>query len=165
MAQSPNICSNPKKFPCPALDCKYNGDNGFARKDKLTSHWKKVHQTVASTSASSSKAPRAIQPASSIAFEAGNGGRPSTQGYEAEQYISMGGNPMIRILDSVVEARSVSIPKNDIVQRHGIKRTFTEHERAEISQKRKLHSVCSECQCNKKRVSGLRALRFYRRDD
>ena len=39
-------CIDPKKakFPCPVLDCKYSGDNGFARKDKLKSPYKNVHE-------------------------------------------------------------------------------------------------------------------------
>ena len=39
-------CSNPTKeqFPCPVLWCKYSGNNGFARKDKLTSHYKNIHE-------------------------------------------------------------------------------------------------------------------------
>ena len=38
-------CTNPNKeqFPCPVLSCKYSGNNGFARKDKLKSHYKKIH--------------------------------------------------------------------------------------------------------------------------
>lgn len=37
-------CTNPKKrFPCPLPWCKYSGNNGFARKDKLNSHYKAVH--------------------------------------------------------------------------------------------------------------------------
>ena len=38
-------CLNPKtKFPCPEIDCKYGGNNGFTRKDKLKSHREKVHE-------------------------------------------------------------------------------------------------------------------------
>ena len=38
-------CLNPKtKFPCPEIGCKYGGDNGFIRKDKLKSHREKVHE-------------------------------------------------------------------------------------------------------------------------
>lgn len=39
-------CSNPTKeqFPCPVLECKYSGNNGFARKDKLKSHYKNIHE-------------------------------------------------------------------------------------------------------------------------
>ena len=40
-------CKNAKKFPCPVPYCKFAGDNnGFLRKDKLTSHFKKVHEGV-----------------------------------------------------------------------------------------------------------------------
>ena len=36
-------CLNPKtKFPCPEIGCKYSGNNGFTRKDKLKSHREKV---------------------------------------------------------------------------------------------------------------------------
>jgi len=37
-------CKAPKKFPCHVLGCKYGGENGFARKDKLKSHVKNVHE-------------------------------------------------------------------------------------------------------------------------
>ena len=39
-------CTSPKKFqfPCPVPWCKYNGNNGFARKDKLKSHYKNIHE-------------------------------------------------------------------------------------------------------------------------
>ncbi len=37
-------CTNPPKFPCPVLGCKYGGDNGFTREDKLKSHHRNVHQ-------------------------------------------------------------------------------------------------------------------------
>ena len=41
-------CLNPKiKFPCTYIDCKYGGNNGFTRKDKLKSHREKVHEKVA----------------------------------------------------------------------------------------------------------------------
>ena len=35
-------CINPKSFECPVLSCKYH-QQGFTRKDKLTSHIQKVH--------------------------------------------------------------------------------------------------------------------------
>ncbi len=37
-------CTNAIKYPCPILGCKYGGDNGFTRKDKLQSHQRNVHQ-------------------------------------------------------------------------------------------------------------------------
>ena len=39
-------CTNPNKeqFPCPVVWCKYSGDNGFARKDKLKSHYRNIHE-------------------------------------------------------------------------------------------------------------------------
>ncbi len=37
-------CKAPKKFPCHVLGCKYGGENGFAREDKLKSHVKNVHE-------------------------------------------------------------------------------------------------------------------------
>lgn len=41
-------CLNPKtKFPCPEIGCKYGGNNGFTRKDKLKSHREKVHEKSA----------------------------------------------------------------------------------------------------------------------
>ena len=36
-------CIAPKRFPCPAIGCKYSGENGFARKDKLKSHYQSMH--------------------------------------------------------------------------------------------------------------------------
>ena len=39
-----NHCTNPAKFECPELGCKYNGEgNGFTRKDKLAAHKKAMH--------------------------------------------------------------------------------------------------------------------------
>ena len=52
-------CTSPSKpFSCPIPWCKYSGDNGFARKDKLSSHYKTLHAgtTVPGTAA------RAIKP-------------------------------------------------------------------------------------------------------
>ena len=37
-------CENPPNFPCQVLGCKYGGENGFVRKDKLKSHYKNVHE-------------------------------------------------------------------------------------------------------------------------
>lgn len=39
-------CTSPNKqsFPCPEPWCKYSGSNGFARKDKLKSHYQNVHE-------------------------------------------------------------------------------------------------------------------------
>ena len=39
-------CTNPNKeqFPCPVVWCKYSGNNGFARKDKLKSHYRNIHE-------------------------------------------------------------------------------------------------------------------------
>ena len=39
-------CTKPDKeqFPCPVIWCKYSGNNGFARKDKLKSHYKNIHE-------------------------------------------------------------------------------------------------------------------------
>lgn len=40
-------CKNAKKFPCTVPYCKFAGDNnGFLRKDKLTSHFNRVHKGV-----------------------------------------------------------------------------------------------------------------------
>lgn len=43
-------CTEPSRYPCSVFNCKYSGNNGFLRKDKLKSHYQKVHagQTVAS---------------------------------------------------------------------------------------------------------------------
>ncbi len=39
-------CTNPQstKHGCQIIGCKYSGNNGFARKDKLTSHYKNMHE-------------------------------------------------------------------------------------------------------------------------
>ena len=37
-------CKYRTKYPCNVIGCKYNGDNGFARKDKLMSHSNNVHK-------------------------------------------------------------------------------------------------------------------------
>lgn len=37
-------CENPPNFSCQVLGCKYGGENGFARKDKLKSHYRNVHE-------------------------------------------------------------------------------------------------------------------------
>lgn len=36
-------CLKPKTFPCDVIGCKYGGENGFTRKDKLSDHRRKVH--------------------------------------------------------------------------------------------------------------------------
>lgn len=36
-------CLRPKKFACNVLGCKYSGDNGFIRHDKLLSHKRNMH--------------------------------------------------------------------------------------------------------------------------
>lgn len=60
-------CLNPNIFPCPVLWCKYSGVNGFTRKDKLTSHYRNVHEGKIGRG----QALRRIQPAlaASSAFE------------------------------------------------------------------------------------------------
>ena len=37
-------CKNPERFPCHVIGCPFSGDNGFTRKDKLTSHMKSTHK-------------------------------------------------------------------------------------------------------------------------
>ncbi|MCJ1270953.1 hypothetical protein MMC22_010852 [Lobaria immixta] len=39
-----NHCIRPVKFACDVLGCKYGGDNGFIRHDKLLSHKRNVHE-------------------------------------------------------------------------------------------------------------------------
>ena len=36
-------CAKPPRYPCNVFNCKYSADNGFLRKDKLKSHYQKVH--------------------------------------------------------------------------------------------------------------------------
>ncbi len=54
-------CTKPKQFSCPVPWCKYSGDNGFARKDRLRSHQRNVHQGFVTSIPSSTLRP--IQPA------------------------------------------------------------------------------------------------------
>ena len=37
-------CTKSEIFPCPLVWCKYSGDNGFKRKDKLKSHYRNAHE-------------------------------------------------------------------------------------------------------------------------
>lgn len=37
-------CTQPKRFQCPEPYCKYGGENGFKRLDKLKDHQKKIHE-------------------------------------------------------------------------------------------------------------------------
>lgn len=37
-------CTKTPGYPCDVLGCKYGGENGFHRKDKLASHYKNMHQ-------------------------------------------------------------------------------------------------------------------------
>ena len=37
-------CKNPQRFPCHVIGCPFGGENGFTRKDKLTSHMKSTHK-------------------------------------------------------------------------------------------------------------------------
>ena len=37
-------CTKSIKIPCPLVWCKYSGDNGFKRKDKLKSHYRNAHE-------------------------------------------------------------------------------------------------------------------------
>lgn len=52
-------CKRPEKFPCQVIGCKYSGDRGFTRKDKLKSHVKNIHDGEFVPG----KAMRKIQPA------------------------------------------------------------------------------------------------------
>ena len=70
-------CTNPKKeqFPCPVLLCKYSGNNGFARKDKLKSHYRNVHEGKPGPV----KAGRVIKPATLKPQVSGFGGSAGKQ--------------------------------------------------------------------------------------
>ena len=53
-------CKNPAMFECSVMGCKYHGEgNGFTRKDKLTAHYRRMHngQRVPG------QVPRPLQPA------------------------------------------------------------------------------------------------------
>ena len=53
-------CKYAQKFPCDVFGCKYGGDNGFRRKDKLTSHKRNVHD--GKPTGTSGRLPRTIKP-------------------------------------------------------------------------------------------------------
>lgn len=57
-------CTNARKYPCTVLGCKYGGENGFKRADKLGSHRKNVHAgkpVFTNTSRVTKLAPRGSQ--------------------------------------------------------------------------------------------------------
>ena len=60
-------CTRSERFPCRFVWCKYSGDNGFKRKDKLTSHYRNAHEGKMGRG----KASRVTKPKAS---EAGSGG-------------------------------------------------------------------------------------------
>ena len=70
-------CTNPNKeqFPCPVLWCKYSGNNGFARKDKLKSHYRNIHEGKPGPV----KAGRVIKPATLKPQNPGLGGSTGKQ--------------------------------------------------------------------------------------
>ena len=70
-------CTKPNKeqFPCPVLWCKYSGNNGFARKDKLKSHYKNIHEGIPGPA----KAGRVIKPAALRPQVSGYGGNAGKQ--------------------------------------------------------------------------------------
>ena len=51
-------CKKATKFPCPEIGCKYSGDNGFKRKDKMRSHYHNIHERKMG----SGKSERSIEP-------------------------------------------------------------------------------------------------------
>lgn len=70
-------CTSPTKFryPCPVIWCKYSGNNGFARKDKLKSHYKNVHEGKPGPV----KAGRVIKPATLKPQVCSSGSKTGTQ--------------------------------------------------------------------------------------
>lgn len=69
-------CTRAKRFPCPVPYCKYSGDNGFARKDKLKSHQKNVHKGFVPSAARQGLQPILPAPISGN-LPAGSGASPS----------------------------------------------------------------------------------------
>lgn len=59
-------CTKSEKFSCPLVWCKYNGDNGFKRKDKLKSHYRNAHEGKRDPS-------KAFRVTKSSSLEAGSG--------------------------------------------------------------------------------------------
>ena len=70
-------CTNPDKeqFPCPVPWCKYSGNNGFLRKDKLQSHYRNIHEGKPGPV----KAGRVIKPATLKPRVSGLGNSPGKQ--------------------------------------------------------------------------------------
>lgn len=65
-------CKNAKRFACPVPYCKFAGDNnGFLRKDKLTSHFNRVHKGVKAAPRGSLRAIKAA-PVKEAVDEAGS---------------------------------------------------------------------------------------------
>ena len=63
-------CSNPAMFTCSVIGCKYHGEgNGFTRKDKLTAHYKNMHQGQRVPG----QAVRIIEPASALSHTEASG--------------------------------------------------------------------------------------------
>ena len=63
-------CTNAPRFPCPIPYCKFSGNNGFLRKDKLLSHRRTVHKGLSMPT--STQGHRAIRPAISRTQESGS---------------------------------------------------------------------------------------------
>ena len=70
-------CTSPDKeiFSCPVLSCKYSGNNGFLRKDKLKSHYRNIHEGKPGPV----KASRVIKPATLKPRVSGFGNSPGKQ--------------------------------------------------------------------------------------
>ena len=66
-------CTKSEKYSCPLVWCKYSGDNGFKRKDKLKSHYRNAHEGKMG----SGKASRVTKPKSSGSVSGGLGAHAS----------------------------------------------------------------------------------------
>ena len=62
-------CLNPRRYPCTAPGCKYSGNNGFTRPDKLKSHWTNMHKGKATLG----QAMRVLKPAATNGNASGSG--------------------------------------------------------------------------------------------
>ena len=66
-------CTKSEKYSCPLVWCKYSGDNGFKRKDKLKSHYRNAHEGKMGPG----KASRVTKPKSSGSVSGGLGAHAS----------------------------------------------------------------------------------------
>lgn len=73
-------CTRADKFPCDVIGCKFGGDNGFPRKDKLRDHKRKVHEGKAAPDQLMRRRPLAPKPQGGLSASQLPVGESSRQG-------------------------------------------------------------------------------------